>query len=76
MVHTIRTLQAIFGLAILVIFLGWCLWRLAGWTGLIRIKQKKHKQVKEPLNDSIGNRQKTAPVNISKKAYYSAKRNK
>ncbi|WP_177236726.1 hypothetical protein [Spirosoma endophyticum] len=74
MVYTIRTVQAIFGLVILVIMVGWCLWRLACWTGLIARKIIKRKPSEKPGNAPVGKGPKKSPGNLSKQAYYCAKR--
>ncbi len=74
MEFTIRNLQTILGLAVLVILLSWCLWRLAGWVGLICIKPSKpmaHGNEAKPMG---GKFQKKPSVSISKQALYSRKR--
>lgn len=74
MAHTIHTLQAVFGLLFMLVLLGWSLWRLAGWMGLITIKRAKVKfSSKQGIGPTRENQIKSTGT-IAKKAYYSAKR--
>lgn len=74
MEFTMRNVQGILGLAVLLILLGWCLWRLVGWAGIFSFKPAKQMTRKNQAELKGRKSQKKPVGTFSKQAFYSKKR--